>query len=172
MDGKKTLPLSWIEQISQYLLRQPNKSVALVGVGNPLMGDDAAGILVVQRLKASLPAGSIFIPIDAGPTPENFTGTIRKLQPGLIVFIDAGEIGEEPGSVALFTCKDGEGISAFGHSLPLGVLGQYLEMELGCECLLLIIQPGRIDFDEPVTEHVKKTIDTVSNAWLELSTPA
>jgi hydrogenase 3 maturation protease len=133
------------------------------------MGDDAAGILVIQRLKASLPAGSFLIPIEAGPAPENFTGQVRKHHPGLVVFIDAGDIGGKPGTVGLFTCEQGEGISAFGHTLPLGVLGQYLEKELSCECLMLIIQPGRIDFDLPVTREVQEAVDVVTQGWLEIS---
>lgn len=133
------------------------------------MGDDAAGILVVQDLKARLPAGSRFIPVDTGPTPENFTGLIRRSQPGLVIFIDAGDIGMPPGSVGFFTCEEAEGISAFGHSLPLGVLGQYLENELRCECFLLLIQPERIDFDVPVTIEVQKAIRAVCDGWLYLA---
>lgn len=167
------MPLSWIEQISLRLQaqqnKQPNKPVLLLGVGNTLMGDDAAGILVIQQLKARMPADSHFILVDTGPTPENFSGLARKLQPGIVVFIDAGNMDEPPGSVGFYTCEEGDGISAFGHSLPLGVLGQYLEMELNCECFLLIIQPGRIDFDVPVTAEVQKAVDDVSRGWIEIA---
>lgn len=133
------------------------------------MGDDAAGILVIQDLKASLPAGSFLIPIDAGPAPENFTGLIRKHQPGLVVFIDAGDIGGKPGAIGMFPCDQSEGISAFGHTLPLAVLGKFLQQELSCECLLLIIQPGRIDFDLPVTPEVREAVKSVAQGWLELA---
>lgn len=167
------MPSSWIELISLHLreLRNnhPNQSVILAGVGNTLMGDDAAGILVVQKLKANLPAGSRFIPIDTGPTPENFTSTIRRSQPGIVVFIDAGDISQPPGSVGFYTCEEGQGVSAFGHALPLGVLGQYLEKELGCECYLLIIQPARIDFDIPVSGEVQKAVEAVYQGWLTLA---
>ncbi len=136
------------------------------------MGDDAAGILVVQHLKTILPAESRFIPVDCGPTPENFTGLIRRAQPGLVFFIDAGDMNEPPGSVGLYACDQAEGVSAFGHSLPLSVLGQYLEKELNCACFLLIIQPGMIDYDVPVTDDVQKTVMAVCEGWLKLAKEA
>ncbi len=111
------MPLSWKEQINQYLLtlrlKKPDSAVVLVGVGNQLMGDDAAGMLVVQKLKASLPVDSRLFAIEGGPAPENITGAIRKLNPGLVIFIDAGDMGKEAGKVGLFTCDESEGISAF-----------------------------------------------------------
>ncbi len=168
------MPLSWKEQTSQYLRKlqsnSPASPVVLVGVGNQFMGDDAAGMLVVQKLKTSLAAASLLIPVEGGPAPENCTGLIRKLNPGLVVFIDAGELGKAPGSIELFKSNAADGVSAFGHALPLSVLGQYLESEVGCLSLLLIIQPERIDFDVPVTEKVQLAVEKVIHYWLEQST--
>ncbi|HEX7556252.1 MAG TPA: hydrogenase maturation protease [Leptolinea sp.] len=165
--------LSWKEQINRHLQRlrdkSPDSTVVLVGVGNELMGDDAAGMLVIQNLKASLPANSYIHPVEGGPAPENCTGLIRRLIPGLVFFIDAGDMGEQPGSIGVFSCEESEGISAFGHALPLRVLGQYLKAELGCQSYLLIIQPDLIDFDIPVSKPVLQAIDLVCQGWLELS---
>jgi hydrogenase 3 maturation protease len=167
------LPLSWKKQTSRYLQKLRSNSsqfrVVLVGVGNQFMGDDAAGMLVVQKLKASLPAVSRLIPMEGGPAPENCSGSIRKLKPDLVVFIDAGEIGRDPGSIELFESNAAEGVSAFGHALPLSVLGLYLESELACPCLLLIIQPERVDFDQPVTDRVQQAVEVIVNYWTEFS---
>lgn len=133
------------------------------------MGDDAAGVLVVHELMTGLPAGSPLVPIDAGLAPENFTGQIRQLHPGLVIFIDAGKMAELPGTIRLFTCHEAEGISAFGHTLPLSVLGGYLERELDCECLLLVIQPQVMDFDSQPTEKVLDAVNEVSRFFLEQS---
>lgn len=133
------------------------------------MGDDAAGMLVVQRLKTSLPADSFIIPIEGGSAPENLTGLIRNMHPGLVVFIDAGDIGLAPGSQALFFSNEAEGVSAFGHSLPLSVLGQYLEKEVGCRSLMLIIQPEKIDFDIPVSSPVEQAVETITAGWMNLA---
>ncbi|NLF52638.1 MAG: hydrogenase maturation protease [Leptolinea sp.] len=171
MDGKKTLPLSWNEQIKQSLWKLwnsfPEAPVVLIGVGNPLMGDDAAGLLVIQKLKTSLPAAKLIIPVDGGPAPENCSGLIRRLKPGLVFFIDAGDMGEIPGTVGVFAANKADGVTAFGHSLPLSVLGQYLEAEVGCHSFLQIIQPEYIDFDLPVSQTILATVDEICDAWME-----
>jgi hydrogenase 3 maturation protease len=130
------------------------------------MGDDAAGMLVVQNLKASLPADSFLIPIEGGPAPENCTGLIRRHNPGMVIFIDAGEMGAQAGEIAFVVCNQSDGISAFGHALPLRVLGQYLETDMGCKSYLLVIQPERIDFDVPVSDAVLTAVDEVTRALI------
>jgi hydrogenase 3 maturation protease len=146
----------------------PSASVAFVGVGNELMGDDAAGMLVIQQWKASLPADALIKLIEAGPAPENCTGTLRRLQPELVIFVDAGDYGAEPGQVALFDGEQAEGVSAFGHALPLHVLGKYLASEIGCQCLLLIIQPQEIGYDEKVSAPVLLAIETIVKELSEI----
>ena len=130
------------------------------------MGDDAAGMLVVQGLKASLPVDSLIQVVEGGPAPENCTGTLRRLKPGLVVFVDAGNFNAEPGSIALFAGKEAEGVSAFGHTLPLHVLGKFIEAELGCQSLLLLIQPEMVEYDRkvsrPVLEAVGEIVDGIT----------
>jgi hydrogenase 3 maturation protease len=142
-----------------------------VGVGNLLMGDDAAGMLVVQNLTSSLPADSFMIPVEGGPAPENCTGLIRRHNPGMVIFIDAGEMGKAPGDIAFVDSANSEGISAFGHALPLSVLGQYLEAEIGCKSYLLIIQPERIDFDIPASTVVLNAVNEISAELLAIKYP-
>jgi hydrogenase maturation protease HycI len=137
-----------------------------VGVGNLLMGDDAAGMLVVQNLTSSLPADSFLIPVEGGPAPENCTGLIRRLNPGMVIFVDAGEMSATPGDIGFVDSADSEGISAFGHALPLSVLGMYLETEIGCKSYLLVIQPEHIEFDAPVSAAVQSTVAEVCSVFL------
>lgn len=159
------MPLSWKEQINQQLLRlwrnNSSATVVLVGVGNELMGDDAAGLLVIQKLKACIRADSLLRVVEGGPAPENCTGALRRLKPGLVIFVDAGNFHAAPGSIALFSPEEADGISAFGHALPLHVLGKYLEAELGCPSLLLLIQPEAIEYDRKVSLPVLQAVETV-----------
>jgi len=80
----------------------PN-SIRIIGVGNPLMGDDGIGIAVAERLAAlSLPAGVEVI--DGG------TGglTLIDLMAGAerVILLDAVEMGLPPGSIARFEAGD------------------------------------------------------------------
>jgi hydrogenase 3 maturation protease len=162
------LPLSWKEQINQYLQRlwksNSTAKVVVVGVGNELMGDDAAGMLVVQQLGTSLPVDSLISIVEAGPAPENCTGTLRRLKPELVVFIDAGDFSAPPGSIGLFNVDEAEGVTAFGHALPLHVLGKYIESEIGCKSILLLIQPMIVEYDIPVSTPVLLAVEAVVSA--------
>jgi hydrogenase 3 maturation protease len=169
------LPLSWKKLLTRSLRKhwaeKPGKTVVLVGVGNLLMGDDAAGMLVVQNLKASLPADSYLIPVEGGPAPENCTGLIRRLNPGMVIFIDAGEMAAAPGEISFVESAASQGISAFGHALPLSVLGQYLETEIGCKSYLLVVQPECIDFDIPVSLIIGNAVNDITETLLAALLP-
>jgi hydrogenase maturation protease len=78
-------------------------SFRIIGVGNPLMGDDGVGIAAVGRLAARpLPEGVEVI--DGG------TGglTLLELMEGAaaVVLIDAVEMGLAPGAVARFIAEE------------------------------------------------------------------
>ncbi len=82
--------------------------VAIVGIGNELRCDDAAGSLVArglhdlqQAVNGSRPLVYETLVIDAGEAPENITGNLRTFKPGLILFIDAAEMGKAPGDHSL-----------------------------------------------------------------------
>jgi hydrogenase 3 maturation protease len=101
--------------------------VAVLGIGNDLNADDAAGVLAaravmdcagkhaadarapegaalaggVDMARGALP-GLAWLVIDAGPSPESFTGPLRRFAPNLVVMIDAAQMGAPPGEVRVF----------------------------------------------------------------------
>lgn len=148
---------------------------AIVGIGNTLNGDDAAGPLVAQALRAltgsrtsrsditppteSAPAAvAIF---DAGPSPEAFTGPLRRFAPELILLVDAAELGEAPGTVRWFDWSQAGGLSASTHTLPPSLVAGFLVRELGCRVALIGIQPQRLDLDGGVSDPVRKAVAQV-----------
>ncbi len=54
-------------------IKLPGKRTVILGVGNPLHGDDAIGPNLVDRLRGRLEATLI----NAGEVPENYLSTIR-----------------------------------------------------------------------------------------------
>src|SRR5512135_3260488 len=75
----------------------PEARLALVGIGNLLRGDDAAGILIARALarRPALQKPNLLV-LDSGGLPENFSGVLRRFQPDAILFIDAAELGAAP----------------------------------------------------------------------------
>lgn len=116
--------------------------MAFVGVGHELRGDDAAGVAAIRALRAQLPQSSERLLVDAGSAPENCTGLLRRFSPDVVVFIDAAQMNEPPGTVRWLALADTSGLSASTHTLPLYVLAQYLVAELDCEIGLIGIQPA------------------------------
>lgn len=130
--------------------------MAIVGIGNELNGDDAAGVLAARALHATLKASSSaeeldsgVLIIEAGPAPENFTGPLRRFQPDLVILVDAADFGAAPGTITWIDWQDVDGLSASTHTLPPTVFSEFLIHELGCEIGLIGIQASQTEFDQP-----------------------
>lgn len=142
---------------------------AIIGIGNELNGDDAAGVLVARALqqlvsdRKPIPGfrSDHLLVIDAGPSPEAFTGPLRRFQPDLIIMVDAAELGDPPGATRWFEWDAAEGMSASTHTLSPTVLSRFLVGELQCRIELLGIQPKSLDFDRDVSVEVQDAIKRV-----------
>ncbi len=138
----------------------PVYRLAVVGIGNELNSDDAAGVLVARALRDE--TNDHFLVIEAGLAPENFTSILRRFHPDLVVLVDAAELGEPPGTVTWAGWAEAGGWSGSTHTLPPSVLAQYLVEELGCEVSLVGIQPARLDFDAGVSTEVRRAVVEVA----------
>ena len=146
-------------------LSQPDRStrVAIVGIGNELRGDDAAGVMVARALQLAVEADRdppLFI-IDAGTAPENFTGPLRRFEPDLVLLIDAAQMNEAPGSIRWIDWQDTSGLSASTHTLPPYLLAQYLVSELNCDVALIGIQPQGNEFSASLSLEVQRAVDEI-----------
>jgi len=160
-------PSSWKASLHQ-LLTQPTAEsrIAIMGIGNTLRSDDAAGILVARALMKSrshLDPKYVLV-MDAGHAPENTTGEMRTFAPDTVLLIDAVEMGEVPGTIRWVEMEEIEGMSASTHSLPLSMLASYLNWELKCDVALLGIQPKTNDVGETVSPEALQAIDLVVSA--------
>ncbi len=91
--------------------------------------------------------------------PENVTGEIRRLRPSDVLFVDAADLGERPGSVRLFSSNEVVGVSSSTHTLPMHVIADYLRQELGCRIHVLGLQPKSVAFGETISEEVAVAIE-------------
>ena len=119
--------------------------VAVVGVGNPFRGDDAAGSLVARSLAGS----ELPYVVDAGEVPESYAGSIAAWRPDAVLVVDAVDLGAAPGSMALLGRSDMAGCAVDTHRVPLRIVMHYLESVTGAATWLLAIQPENIGFDAP-----------------------
>jgi len=142
----------------------------VLGIGNTLRSDDAAGVLVARLLsqRESAKDTDRLLIIEAGHAPENKTGELRTFAPDLVLLIDAADMGKEPGTVEWISEEDIDGMSASTHSLPLSMLAKYLTLELGCQVNLLGIQAASNEVGETVSAEVLQVVQEVVTGLEEL----
>jgi hydrogenase maturation protease len=99
--------------------------------------------------------------VEAGLAPENFTGTLRRFQPDLVVLIDAAEMGLPAGKIACLDWREAGGWSASTHTLPLNMLSAFLVSELGCQVMLVGVQPLQMGMDQPLSGEVELAMDEI-----------
>lgn len=156
------LPLAQaLSQALQAILPPPQtqeaeRCIVVVGVGSTLRSDDAAGLRIAQALAALAPPNVVVLLGDTAP--ENITGEVRRARPSHVLFVDTADLGESPGSVRLLEAAEVDGMSSSTHTLPLGVIADYLTRELGCRVLFLGLQPKSVAFGESLSPEVAAAV--------------
>ncbi len=132
------------QDLTERLANRLGRDTVVVGVGNPSRGDDAAGCLVAMALReAEEERGTVGLRIvEAEEVPESFLGPIVRPSPDTVVLVDAVELGESPGSVALLEVEELAEREASTHQAPLSLVAHYIRRETGADVFVLGIQPG------------------------------
>jgi hydrogenase 3 maturation protease len=132
--------------------------VVVMGIGNPLRGDDGAG----SRLAESLLDTAGVLVIDAEEVPENHLGRVVQARPDRVLLVDAVDLGATPGTVALLSVDELRSYAPSTHRVPLAVLADFLGKATGAEVLLLAVQPGRNGFGAGLTAEVEGSVSALA----------
>lgn len=136
------------------------ENVLLVGIGNRLRGDDAAGLMVISRLKRRKIKGVHLI--DCGSVPENFTGYMKRINPTHIIFFDAVEMGKSPGTYAFINEEEVCARSVSTHKQSLTTVFRILRAGiLNVKIALIGIQPKTLDFGKKVSRPVYRGVGSL-----------
>jgi hydrogenase 3 maturation protease len=143
----------------------------VLGIGNRLGGDDAAGTYVADmliqrqyRIK-SLPTDDL-IAIDAGSAPEGYTSVIRQHRPDLLILVDAADMGLPPGALRIITPEQINTPSFSTHHMPLSIFISYVKEFCG-SILLVGLQPKQTETGGLISEAVRQSINTLTEAILK-----
>jgi hydrogenase maturation protease len=150
------------------------RETVVVGMGNPQRGDDAAGCLVARGLLSSLaglPPGALRV-VDAEEVPESFLGPMTNPPPDTVVLVDAMELGEVPGTVAVLEVEDIQVREGCTHRAPLSLLAHFVRVESGAHVFVVGIQPETREMGAPVTPEVVEGALSVVRALEEASRAA
>jgi hydrogenase 3 maturation protease len=112
--------------LSEILHTRP---LLLLGIGNPLRGDDAIGHLLAKELEGRKAPGLQAHAI--GTAIENATRWIREAAGGTLLLVDAVyDDSLDEGSWALYPADQLDSICHTTHSIPLSLLISYWQKEV------------------------------------------
>ena len=141
------------EPVSETLQRRVKGAhrLAVVGIGDELIPADRLGMAAAREIEQHhLPGVKVFF---AGTVPESITGPIRRYRPEHVLFLDAAEMGERPGTMAVIDPGRIQASLLSTHVLPLSVVMDYVEGEIGTEVTLLGIQPESTHPEKDLSEE-------------------
>lgn len=147
--------------------------LGIIGLGNPLRGDDAIGIIILDELK-KLNINKDIEMIDGGEGGFNILHQLQRFDRVLI--IDAVDFGGNVGETKLFNIVDTtfENLHLSTHDINICKVADILRV-LGDvpEIFVLAIQPKEMAYKEglspelnikKITEKACKIIDTLANS--------
>ncbi|MHA1603305.1 MAG: hydrogenase maturation peptidase HycI [Candidatus Freyarchaeota archaeon] len=149
-----------LEDTLKKFLNNPAK-IVLLGVGSEFHGDDYVGVIICKRLKNRVPENVSII--EAGVSPENFTGKLRRINPSHIILIDAADMCSAPGSVRIINSSDIGGLPISTHHLPLSMFINYLEESTNSSVIFIGIQPKSTNFGESLSSELERVAQNLSH---------
>ena len=160
------------ESVFDELKARLRGKVAILAVGNRHRADDGVGPRLIDLLRERIPQDKRELLIDGGEKPENYLDLLKELKPDSLLIVDAAEFsgrGGEPrvidkGEIGEFTLST--------HKLPLSLLIQLIEMEVGITPVLLGIQPENLDFSEVLSSSVSETLKAIAEFLAPFFSPS
>jgi len=140
------------------------KQVLILGLGNPLLGDEGIGVRVVEALKGlKLPDGVSVV--EGGTSGLSLIGLMEGYQQ--VIIVDAADMGHPPGRVVKFAPPEVQ-FKALDAPMSLHDVGlaemlalaKALEMA-PAELVIIGIQPKRIEAGAGLSPEVEGTIPQV-----------
>lgn len=140
--------------------------LVILGVGNPLRGDDALGIELLKKLRGKVPRRVKLI--DGGVAPENFVGRIRAFKPSHVLIVDAARFGGEPGEARLIMPEQIAGIAISTHAMPLYVLAELISEGMDVKVALLGVEPKILDLGDEISPEIEDAIKNYASLLLSV----
>jgi hydrogenase 3 maturation protease len=143
----------------------------VLGIGNRLGGDDAAGTCLVdmlnrRRRRATGRFPSEIMAIDTGTVPESYTSIIRQHQPDLLIMVDAADMGLHPGALRIVPPEKISVLSFSTHHMPLSMFVSYVKEFCG-KILLVGVQPEGTEMNKYLSKVVSKSLKELVEVILE-----
>ncbi len=153
-----TGPSDLRRSIRKWLTPSDGRTVHLVGVGNPIRGDDGVGLEVARALRRDLgahPRPGVWIHPPAF-SPERLLSKVSS-DGGRLTIFDAVEASMAPGALVFAHLSDTKYGFFATHNLPMRLIpGLAANLDSAC---VLGVQPGSLEVREGLSESVSRARD-------------
>ena len=148
----------------------PSPDTLIVGLGNPLRGDDGVGVRVIQTLMAeALPEG-----VEAVEGGTQGLGLVSLMEGWRrVILVDAANVGQPPGGFVRFTPQEARLLGGDQrlsiHNAGLRdalLLAETLEL-LPDEIIIYGMQPANLDWDDNLSPQVEAKMPELVRAILD-----
>ncbi len=143
--------------LNELARRLRGKRTVILGIGNPLQGDDAVGPTLVDILHGRVDATLI----NGGEVPENYISAIQAAQPEVVLVVVALELGAEAGCIGIMDADRLRAIENFTRNPGLAFLVVMIQDGTGAEVILVGIQPQATAFAAQLSPSVSQTMHTL-----------
>lgn len=164
--GEDQFTEEFIDTIDNFLA-DANK-LAILGVGNKDNGDDGVGLYITEILQdAKLPEKVTIFYCER--VPEHFLGKIANLEPNRVIVLDAADMKEVPGAIAIFPKEMiAQGFHLSTHTLSLTMLEEFLKPIVpGIIIFYVGIQPKHTKFMTDLSKECKDAAEEFAELLIE-----
>ena len=144
--------------------RLRGKRTVILGVGNPLQGDDAVGPNLVDILHGRIEATLIY----GCEVPENYLSAISAARPEVVLIVVALELGAEPGSIAVLDADRLRAIENFTRNPGLTFLAVLIQDTTNAEVILVGVQPEATNFAAEMSPPVHQTLHNLEEMLVDV----
>ncbi len=143
---------NWRSRLEYLVAKTPvTQKIAIIGIGHPLKSDDYAGSLIAKDLEQKTSGGRVVV-VNAEHSPENVLGRLQENKLGLLILIDSLDLGESPGTIALFDLDEVTDSFFTTHNISMRQILDTLSPHP--TTVLLGIQPRSLQVAGPLSGEV------------------
>ena len=137
------------------------------GIGNRIRGDDAAGPLVIDMLRAYPLKGETLV-LDCEHFPENFIKTIAEFNPQRLILVDTADFGGGPGDFKRIDLDSVKRDTISTHKMPVTMFISFLKSRINFETVFIGIQPKHTELGKDPSDECRSAAEAVSKKIWEL----
>jgi hydrogenase 3 maturation protease len=138
---------------------------ALVGIGNIMRGDDGLGPKLIEMLRGEKVNAALF---DCGTAPENYAIPILATSSDTIIFIDAADFGQTPGTIRVLDMDQISNVSFSTHSPSPRLFIDLLKTgKPDINVFFISIQPKSTVLGQKLSAEIISGLGLLKNALVE-----